>query len=112
MLFCKERHSENVLRIPLRIRNILGICKTQKGGLLGCNFGIYKSDLLKVNGFDERFLAPATGEDTDLEARLARIGIPYIGTYSFAVYIIKSTKEWRENPIPTFQSSKKTTDCK
>jgi GT2 family glycosyltransferase len=36
---------------------------------------MFKSDLLKVNGFDERYLAPAIGEDTDLEARLKRIGI-------------------------------------
>lgn len=74
LLFSGERHSENAIRVANnKLRNIM--LKPKKGYLLGCNFGIYKSDLLKVNGFDERFLSPATGEDTDLEARLLRIGI-------------------------------------
>lgn len=44
-------------------------------GLLGCNFSIHKSDLLEVNGFDERYEAPAVGEDTDLEVRLKWNGV-------------------------------------
>lgn len=74
LLFSKERHAENVVRIPqcwFRTKFI----HPKKGLLLGCNFGIYKEDLLKANGFDERFLSPAIGEDTDLEARLERVGI-------------------------------------
>ncbi len=68
------RHTENIIRIrPIWLRKMF--LKQRTHGLLGCNFGIYKSDILKVNGFDERYLAPATGEDTDLEARLNRIGI-------------------------------------
>lgn len=43
-------------------------------GILGCNFSMYKSDLLKANGFDERYVNPGTGEDTDLEDRLVRLG--------------------------------------
>jgi glycosyltransferase involved in cell wall biosynthesis len=44
-------------------------------GVLGSNFSLYKSDILKVNGFDERFTEPAAGEDTDIEARLRRLGM-------------------------------------
>ena len=47
--------------------------------ILGCNFSLFKSDLLKVNGFDERFLYPGYGEDIDLWFRLGRAGIK---TYS------------------------------
>lgn len=43
--------------------------------VIGCNFSLYKSDLEKINGFDERYLQPMIGEDTDVEWRLARIGI-------------------------------------
>ncbi len=43
--------------------------------ILGCNFSIYKDDLLSVNGFDERFLYPGYGEDIDLWYRLDRAGI-------------------------------------
>lgn len=49
--------------------------KERTHGVLGCNMGIYKADLLRVNGFDERFEMPYIGEDTDLEARLRRVGI-------------------------------------
>lgn len=65
---------DGILRIRSKwiTRNII---KVKIKGLLGCNFSMYKSDILKVNGFDERFFNPATGEDTDLEARINRIGI-------------------------------------
>jgi glycosyltransferase involved in cell wall biosynthesis len=39
-------------------------------GVLGSNFSIHKKDMLAINGFDERYKAPAVGEDTDIEARL------------------------------------------
>jgi glycosyltransferase involved in cell wall biosynthesis len=39
-------------------------------GVLGSNFSIHKKDMLGINGFDERYKAPAVGEDTDIEARL------------------------------------------
>jgi glycosyltransferase involved in cell wall biosynthesis len=39
-------------------------------GVLGSNFSIHKEDLLAINGFDERYQAPAVGEDSDIEVRL------------------------------------------
>jgi glycosyltransferase involved in cell wall biosynthesis len=39
-------------------------------GVLGCNFSVHKNDLVEINGFDERYQAPAVGEDTDVEVRL------------------------------------------
>lgn len=44
--------------------------------ILGCNFSMYKEDLLAVNGFDERFEHPGYGEDIDLWYRLTRAGVP------------------------------------
>lgn len=44
-------------------------------GVLGSNFSLFKTDIQKVNGFDERFKEPAAGEDTDIEARLRRLGM-------------------------------------
>jgi len=43
--------------------------------ILGCNFSLFKEDLLSVNGFDERFEHPGYGEDIDLWYRLTRAGI-------------------------------------
>jgi glycosyltransferase involved in cell wall biosynthesis len=34
--------------------------------LLGCNLSLHKNDLLELNGFDERYVNPGTGEDTDI----------------------------------------------
>ena len=47
----------------------------KKRGLLGCNFSIHKEDLIKINGFDERYEAPSVGEDSDIEFRLNLCGI-------------------------------------
>jgi glycosyltransferase involved in cell wall biosynthesis len=44
-------------------------------GLLGCNFSLYKKDMLEINGFDERYEAPSIGEDSDVQFRLELNGI-------------------------------------
>lgn len=44
--------------------------KKNSARLLGCNMGISKSDLVSINGFDEDYIAPGGGEDTDIEWRL------------------------------------------
>jgi len=73
-LFSKVKHPENAIRIKKQcLRKIF--VKDKENGILGCNFSIFKSDILKVNGFDERFLHPGTGEDTDLNSRLLRAGV-------------------------------------
>jgi len=41
----------------------------------GCNWSIFKEDILNVNGFDEDYIAAGVGEDTDIEWRLLRSGI-------------------------------------
>jgi len=49
--------------------------KKGKRKLSGCNWGIRKEDLLKVNGFDEDYVRPGVGEDFDIEWRLKKIGL-------------------------------------
>ncbi len=44
-------------------------------GLLGCNMSMWKKDLLAINGFDERYVAPSIGEDSDLQFRLELKGV-------------------------------------
>jgi glycosyltransferase involved in cell wall biosynthesis len=43
--------------------------------ILGCNFSCAKGDLLAINGFNEDFVHPGAGEDTDLEWRLESRGV-------------------------------------
>lgn len=70
----EKTYMENILRIrnPFLRKMFL---KDRRRYLLGCNYSLWKADLMKVNGFDERFLFPGTGEDTDLEGRLSRIEV-------------------------------------
>jgi glycosyltransferase involved in cell wall biosynthesis len=42
-------------------------------GIIGCNMGIWRDDLIAVNGFDEDYIG-WFGEDSDLGARLYHLG--------------------------------------
>ncbi len=44
-------------------------------GIWGCNWSIHKKSIIAVNGFDEDFILPGYGEDTDIEWRLFKAGI-------------------------------------
>jgi len=70
----RKTQMEQMIRLPKWIRRVF--IRERKRYILGCNFSLYKEDLLAVNGFDERFVYPGYGEDIDLEFRLARKGIP------------------------------------
>ncbi len=59
--------------IPFKL--ISQIRKNKENHIVGCNFSCWKSDLEKINGFDEDFILPTTGEDTDIERRLKHFGI-------------------------------------
>jgi glycosyltransferase involved in cell wall biosynthesis len=45
--------------------------------LVGCHWSVWKKDLEKINGFDEDFILPTHGEDTDIERRLRAIGVKF-----------------------------------
>lgn len=47
----------------------------KKRGIVGCNFSAFKSDLLGINGFDERYESPSVGEDSDIQYRLELNGV-------------------------------------
>lgn len=53
--------------------------------LKGCNFSMWKEDLLSINGFDDRYLAPNYGEDTDIELRALRKGLEIKSVKNIAV---------------------------
>lgn len=71
----KARNIEKGIRLP---PNLLKKNSTQNWGLVGCNFSIQKSDLLSVNGFDERHAVQWGAEDTDVERRLQKAGLTFI----------------------------------
>jgi glycosyltransferase involved in cell wall biosynthesis len=61
--------------IYIRNKFLLSLLNKKNRGLLGCNFSLFKSDLVKINGFDERYEAPSIGEDSDVQFRLELSGV-------------------------------------
>ncbi len=57
----------------------------KKVGILGCNFSLHKEDLLKINGFDERYKAAAVGEDSDIHYRLELLGMKIKSVKNLAI---------------------------
>jgi glycosyltransferase involved in cell wall biosynthesis len=54
-------------------------------GMLGSNFSVAKEHLVAVNGFDELYDGPGCGEDTDIEYRLALIGVNGVSLRNLAI---------------------------
>ena len=59
-------------------------CNQELHGILGCNLGIWKSDLVAVNGYDESFEGWGA-EDSDLAARLYHLGRQRLFIYGRAI---------------------------
>lgn len=75
-------HTQNKI-----IRRLFG--REKQKAILGCNFSIFKEDLLSINGFDERFIYPGMGEDNDIDQRLGNIGVKgYSRKFLLPVYHI------------------------
>jgi GT2 family glycosyltransferase len=55
--------------------NLIRGSKKKENHIVGCNFSCFKSDMIRINGFDEDFTMPTTGEDTDIERRMRLLGI-------------------------------------
>jgi len=69
------------LRLPFPIirRN------TAQRGIIGCNMGFWRKDLIDVNGFDEEYSGWGIGEDSDVGTRLYHLGRPRKFVYGRAV---------------------------
>lgn len=68
----KLRHLEAAVRTPHWWWRLAG---ARPLALKGCNFSCWKSDMQAINGFDEEFVTPSAGEDTDVERRFLLLGL-------------------------------------
>lgn len=86
------------------------ILNRKQRGLLGCNFSIYKEDLLAVNGFDERYIYPSIGEDSDLQFRLELIGVKIKSLNNIAIqyHLYHKLQDRRAENLKLFEEVKKT----
>ena len=67
------KNRKNALYLPL-LSKIFSYSTTSLKGIRGCNFSLFKEDILKVNGFDNRFIGWGR-EDSEFVARLINAGI-------------------------------------
>jgi glycosyltransferase involved in cell wall biosynthesis len=58
---------------------------TGQRGIIGCNMGFWRDDLLAVNGFDEEYTGWGIGEDSDVGTRLYNLGRPRKFVYGHAL---------------------------
>ena len=81
----------------------------KKRGLLGCNFSLHKEDMLKINGFDERYEAPSIGEDSDVQFRLELAGIKIKSINNIAVqyHLYHKLQERPQKNLDLFEEVKK-----
>ncbi|WP_413294125.1 glycosyltransferase [Bdellovibrio sp. HCB185ZH] len=86
-------------------------------GLVGCNFSVAKSDLIKVNGFDMTYYKPGIGEDSDIDFRLSGIGVTPIPMIHQAIqyhlyHKLQARSQVNEAKFVALKESKKyITDC-
>jgi len=68
--------------------------------IIGCNFSCYKSDLEKINGFDEDYTKPSVGEDVDLMWRSEHFGIEIKSIRNLAnIFHLWHLRNWDGNTV-------------
>ena len=66
--------------------------------LVGSNMSMSRSDLLAINGFDENYTLPATGEDYDIEWRMMANGCKIVSLRNLAVqYHLYHLENWHDH---------------
>ena len=71
----------------------------KRKGIKGSNFSLFRSELLKLNGFDERYAKIDIGEDDDLNYRFLQFGGEVrIKINLFVQYHLHHKKSIRDNP--------------
>lgn len=66
--------------------------------LTGCNMSCSRQTLMRINGFDEDYKHPATGEDADLLWRLQGVGVNIRSVRNLAVqYHLWHKSTWRHD---------------
>ena len=65
--------------------------------LVGSNMSMSRNDLMAINGFDENYVLPATGEDYDIEWRMLANGCKMVSLRNLAVqYHLYHKENWQD----------------
>lgn len=95
--------------IYLNNKYLLNFFNRKQRGILGCNFSLFKQDIININGFDERYEAPSIGEDSDIQFRLELIGkkIKSINHIAIQYHLYHKTQERLQKNLDLFNEVKK-----
>ena len=75
--------------------------------LVGSNMSMSKADLIAINGFDENYTLPATGEDYDIEWRLMANGCKIVSLRNLAVqYHLYHKENWQDHEVNSVYCSR------
>ncbi len=69
-----RRDQTKNIELGLYLPLLQHLSHNRDSSIVGCNFSLYRDDLLAINGFDESYTSPGIGEDSDLELRLRNNG--------------------------------------
>lgn len=68
--------------------------------LVGSNMSMSRADLIAINGFDENYALPATGEDYDIEWRMQANGCKIVSLRNLAVqYHLHHKENWQNHDV-------------
>lgn len=72
-----ERHAEAGIYVSPNSFIYNRFIKNRNGtkNIVGCNYSCFKTDMLKINGYDEGYGESSVGDDTDLEWRFKAAGL-------------------------------------
>jgi glycosyltransferase involved in cell wall biosynthesis len=88
------------LRLPFPLIR----CDTRQRGIIGCNMGFWRDDLLSVNGFDEDYSGWGIGEDSDIGSRLYNLGRRRKFVYARAIVYHLNHPMLPRNHVPASQA--------
>lgn len=117
LTMCWMKDNNSVKGFRVGIESFYRFLNRKPRGLVGCNFSVFKKDLLTVNGFDMSYHRPGIGEDSDIDFRLSGIGVTpipmtYRGVQYHLYHKLLSRSDDNEAKFRELQKSKKyiTTD--
>lgn len=95
--------------IYMKSKTLRKIFNKKERGLLGSNFSVFKSDMYKINGFDERYEAPSIGEDTDIQFRLESAGVKIDSLNNIAIqyHLFHKLQERPQKNLDLFEKVKR-----
>ncbi len=70
-----QKHNNALKGFRFKNKWLLNLVNKKDRPIVGRNFSLFKSDFFKINGFDMRYEAAGTGEDSDIDYRLSLVGV-------------------------------------